>query len=302
MKKPNFFIVGAPKSGTTALSEYLRAHPRVYMCTPKEPHYFATDIPNYRRVKTEEEYFGLFTAATHEHIAIGEASVFYLYSETAIQNIKKLASNSKIIVLLRNPIDLTYSIHSQLVLSRDENELDFQSAWGLNEARKEGLKIPKYCRDRKVLYYDEIAKLGNQIEKLLNIFPREQVKIIYFQEFIKNTRLIYQEVLDFLGVPDDGRIEFQKINENKKQAIGWLANFTERPPKIIHRYAMEFKKAIGLKQLNILPLLRKLNVTGVQRKPLPIDFRRKLVKHYQDDIVKLSHLTNMNLDYWMDLK
>ena len=74
MRKPNFFIVGAPKCGTTALSEYLREHPQVFMSRPKEPHHFATDMPRYRFTKNEADYLDLFSGADDSHTAIGEAS------------------------------------------------------------------------------------------------------------------------------------------------------------------------------------------------------------------------------------
>ncbi|MGB3639413.1 MAG: sulfotransferase [Rivularia sp. (in: cyanobacteria)] len=74
--KPNFFIVGAPRCGTTALSEYLRSHPNIYVSQPKEPHYFAADLDNCRFTKTLEEYLSLFKFADSSHMAIGEASVF----------------------------------------------------------------------------------------------------------------------------------------------------------------------------------------------------------------------------------
>ena len=153
MTKPNFFIIGAPKCGTTALSEYLREHPNIYMCTPKEPHYFDYDFEQYREVETLDEYLGLFEAATTEHIAIGEASACYLYSSVALEDIYQFAPQAKIIVMLRNPVDLAYSYHSQLLYASDENVPDFEQAWRLQDIRREGKKIPPRCRDSALLQY-----------------------------------------------------------------------------------------------------------------------------------------------------
>ena len=83
---PNFFIVGAPKCGTTALYEYLRAHPNVFMPELKEPHFFAKDLGGYPRIKTLEAYRELFEARAAQHLAVGEASVYYLRSAVAIRN------------------------------------------------------------------------------------------------------------------------------------------------------------------------------------------------------------------------
>ncbi len=301
MPKPNFFIVGAPKCGTTALSEYLREHPNIFMCSPKEPFYFATDFPKYACafVETEDEYLTLFNKATKYQCMIGEASAIYLYSEKAIQNIRIFASDAKIIVMLRNPIELVYSVHSQLLFSRDEDEKDFMKAWGLIDQRKKGIKIPKKCRDRKALYYDEIAKLGEQLERLMSVFPKEQIKIIFSEDFFKNTNYIYKEILTYLGLPDIHRRNFPRINQNKHHKFEWLANFTQRPPKKLFNIALGIKKAIDIERLGVMDALQKVNVTETPRQPLPGNFKMQLIQEYHDDIVKLSRLTGRDLNHWM---
>jgi len=85
MKKPNFFILGAPKCGTTSLAMWLSEHPNIFMCPIKEPHYFNTD--GLQRIKTLEQYESLFTDAKPEHVAVGEASTHYLYSKEAVPRI-----------------------------------------------------------------------------------------------------------------------------------------------------------------------------------------------------------------------
>lgn len=304
MPKPNFFIVGAPKCGTTALSEYLRGHPNVFMCHPKEPFYFATDFPEYASayVKTEKQYVELFSKANENQYMIGEASAIYLYSEKAIQNIREFAPEAKIIVMLRNPVELVSSMHSQLLYSRDEDVIEIQKAWELSSERKQGLKIPKLCRDRKSLYYDEIAKLGSQLERLMEIFPKEQIEIIFSEDFFKNTKAVYQEVLSYLGLPDDERTDFPKVNQNKHHKLGWLANVTQHPPKELTNMIMKLKKKIGLEHIGVLRILRKINKSEIQRQPLSDKFKMKLIQTYYNEVVKLSRLTGRDLNHWVDYK
>jgi len=304
MPKPNFFIVGAPKSGTTALSEYLREHPNVFMCHPKEPFYFATDFPKYAssHVKTEEQYVELFNKANKDQYMIGEASAIYLYSEQAIQNIRVFSPEAKIIVMLRNPVDLVYSMHSQLLYSRDEDVIEIQKAWELTSERKQGLRIPKLCRDRKSLYYDEVAKLGSQLERLMKIFPNEQIKIIFAEDFFNNTKAVYQDVLEYLGVLDDKRTDFPKINQNKHHRLGWLANVTQHPPKKLTNMMMKLKRIIGLEHIGILRTLRKINRSEIPRQALPDKFKIKLTQAYYDEVVKLSRLTGRDLSHWVEYK
>jgi len=304
MTKPNLFIVGAPKCGTTALSEYLREHPNVFMCEPKEPFYFATDFPRYESIiaKTEEEYLALFEGVTESEYVVGEASVIYLYSKEAIQNIMNFSSNAKIIVMLRNPVELVYSMHSQLLYSSDEDEADFEKAWNLIEQRKKGNNIPEKCRDRKMIFYDEIAKQGEQLERLLNIFKKENVKVIFSEDFFNNTEKVYQDVLGFLGLENDNRKSFPRINQNKHHKFRWLGQFTQRPPHKLINFILKIKNTLGIKQLRILDVLRKINLIKVERKSLSNEFKRLIIKSYYNDILKLSELTGRNLESWRECK
>ena len=101
MRKPDFFIVGAPKCGTTALYEYLRPHPNVFMSTVKEPHFFAKDLGSYPHIKTDEEYAALFAGANEQHLRVGEASVYYLRSAVAIPNIREFNPDARLIAMFR---------------------------------------------------------------------------------------------------------------------------------------------------------------------------------------------------------
>ncbi len=157
MTQPNFFIVGAPKSGTTALSDYLRDHPNIFFSEPKEPHYFAQDFEKYRLTKTLEEYLSLFDESTPNHLAIGEGSVFYLFSSVALKKIYEFDPQAKIIVMLRNPVDLVYSFHSQQLFSADEDEQSFEKAWRLQGVRQQGKHIPRKNRNTNFLNYASIC-------------------------------------------------------------------------------------------------------------------------------------------------
>ena len=127
--KPNFFIVGAPKCGTTALYEYLRPHPHIFMSKVKEPHFFANDLGTYPFIKTLEEYTRLFTDSNEQHVRVGEASVYYLRSATAIANIHQFNPHAKIIAMFRNPVEMVHALHSQLLYVSEESESDFETAW-----------------------------------------------------------------------------------------------------------------------------------------------------------------------------
>ncbi len=298
MRKPNFFIVGAPKCGTTALSEYLRGHPNIFISQPKEIHYFAEDFPQYRVVKSLDQYMGLFQEATSEHLAVGEASVWYLYSSIAGHNIYGFNENAKIVVMLRNPIDLVHSIHSQLVYSLNEDEEDFETAWRLQSLRKRGIRVPKSCMAPTTLQYLQAGRLGDQVERLLEIFPSDQVKIILFDDFTMSTKGVYEDVLSFLGVPSDGRSDFPAINVSKVHKLKWLAYLTQRPPFPRGYFPQSLKKLLGLERTGALDKIRQLNARERLRKPLSPIFRAELIGAFRDDIEKLSRILNRDLSHW----
>jgi len=259
MNKPNFFIIGAAKCGTTALSEYLKQHPSIHMSWPKEPHYFAYDLENYRYPKSEEDYLKLFQDTRKGKIIFGEASVFYLYSSVALKEIKKLYPDAKIVVLFRNPVDMLYSLHSQLLYSRDEDVDDFKKAWGLCSSRKQGKNIPKHCREQKILFYDELAKFGDQYEALRDVFDDDQIKVFFFEDLVSDVQGIYKSIVKYLGLKEDNRVDFKKINERRGHKLKWLSNITQRPPKIFSFPIRFMKNVLGIKRIGILDYLRKKN-------------------------------------------
>lgn len=301
MAKPNFFIIGAPKCGTTALSEYLKDHPNVYISEPKEPHYFAFDFEKYRNTKTLEEYLSLFDKSTSNHIAIGEGSVFYLFSSVAVKNIYEFDPQAKIIVMLRNPVDLVYSFHSQLLFSADENEKNFEKAWRLQQIRQQGKQIPPQCREAAFLQYAAMGKLGAQVEQLFTVFPPEQIKIIWFEDFVKSTKEVYDDVINFLGVPSDNRTDFIRINENKTHKLQAVGSFSEKPPAFLSNVALKVRDFLGIERLYILDYIRSLNTKIASRNPLKNELRAELTEEFADDIKKLSKFLNKDLDHWLTI-
>ena len=159
--------------------------------------------------------------------------------------------------------------------------------------------IPKRCRVPKNLQYGEIGKLGAQVERLLDIFPVEQVHFIVFDDFITMTRDCYESVLSFLRVQSDGRISFERINENKRHRIGMVAKFTQATPTTVVNLAMSVKRLLGIERLGVLDAIRSINRDTGSRKPLDDVFRRELCAYFESDIKKLSQLVGFDADRWL---
>jgi hypothetical protein len=297
--KPNFFIVGAPKCGTTALYEYLRPHPNVFLPSVKEPHFFAKDMGGYPRIKTMEEYSALFADSTEAHRRVGEASVYYLRSSVAIPNIRGFNPEAKLIAMFRNPVDMVYSLHGQLVYVSEESETDFETAWRLQERRSRGLDLPPRIRSPLLVQYRDIGRLGTQAQRLLSCFPASQVKLILFDDFAAAPQQVYDEVIDFLELPHDGRRDFPRINESKRARLDWLRRLSRKPPPTLRDAFLKFKQAVGPER--IAAAKRKivaLNTVRERRRPLSPQFRAELVQTFKEEVVLLSRLLDRDLSHW----
>ncbi len=300
MTRPNFFIVGAPKCGTTALSEYLRGHPRAFLSQPKEPHYFCSDFDYYYAPgrRALDHYLRLFDGASSDHLAVGEASVWYLYSMTAIPAIHEFSPEARIIAMVRSPIELVPSLHSQMSYMLDEREPDVEAAWRLQERRAEGAGLPASCRVPEFLLYGPAARLGEQVRRLFDAVPRERVKIIVFDDLRADAGSVYGDVLSFLGLPDDGRRRFAPVNPNKAHRARWLARVTQRPPRPLVAAATGVKRRLGVERLGLLDRLRERNRSVSRRPEISPAFRRELADYFRDDVAELGELIGRDLSAW----
>ena len=302
IRQPNFFIVGAPKCGTTSLSKYLGQHPNVFFCSPKEPYYFATDFHRHHYVDNLADYLALFSTASSEQLAIGEGSAGYMYSTDAIPRIMEFNDQAKLIVMLRNPIEIAHAMHSQAVFDTVEDVEDFQTAWELQSEREHGRNVPPGCHNVKVLLYKKLASVGEQLERLYKVVPHRQVKVITLDEFIATPRPIYDGVCEFLGIPSDGRTEFIPFNESKRNRFRVLGELVSRPPRSLLWGAQVIKRVFGIRRLGVVDAIRSVNVVKRRRTPLAPDFRSQLAEEFCDDVARLSAVMQRDFSAWVRIE
>lgn len=288
MRKPNLFIVGAPKCGTTAWASYLSTHPDVFFAPRKEPHYFSSDFPNFRWARSEHDYLHEFAQAGTEKI-IGEASVNYLYSTVAAKNIANFDPGAKILILLRSQETFLPSYHQQLLYNRDETVEDFEQAWTLSNKRNLH-HIPSTCREEKFLNYKAIGKFTAQVRRFLDTFPSRQVKILRFEKWTRNPRSSYREVLKFLDIEDDGRDAFDRLHTAKHHRIASLANITQRPPAWVLDISGAIKAIIGRDRLHAAQVLRRLNRVHGYKSAISDEMREEIRSYYLEDNEALEKL------------
>ena len=120
--------------------------------------------------------------------------------------------------MFRNPVEMLHSFHAQLLYVAEESESDFETAWRLQEQRSRGIGLPPRSRGAFLVQYRELGRFGTQTERLLSIFPREQVKLILYDDFAASPQAVYDDVIEFLGIPHDGRTEFPAHQRGQARA------------------------------------------------------------------------------------
>jgi hypothetical protein len=299
MKIPDFFIIGAPKCGTTALSEYLGQHPNICFSHVKEPHFFSDDIPSYKIDRTLADYlrrnFSHFDARRHR--AMGEGSVFYYFSDVAVPNILDANPSARFVYAVRNPVDMVYSLYSQYCYSYMEDIGSFEDAWNAQQQRAAGCNIPRRCYEPHFLQYRTMGLLGQRLKALKSIIPAGQLLVVAFDDLVSNPRQVYEDVLAFLGVPTDGRSMFPVVNENKvrrSRALGYLSTSV---PRWLHNGIRDLKHAAGISHVP-LNILARISEKPAKRPPLSEAFRKHLVAEFERDVCLLEQQLGRHFDQW----
>jgi len=297
MPRPNFFIVGAAKSGSTSMYEYLRQHPQVFMSPNKEPHHFSQeDLPRALQVTDRNAYLALFDDAG-DATRIGEASMSYLYSKVAAQRLYEFDPQAKIIIMLRNPVDMMWSFHKQLLAIGQETIVDFEDALAAEPARLRGEQIPPGTRFPLSFQYNARADYPDQIQRFFETFPREQIHIIIFEDLKQDSLAVTREVYRFLGVDEAFEPDLTPANVTAEKNIRnvKLRKFIETTAwarKLISMLPRPIRRMMG----GAVAKATKGNVDTKAK--MPAGLRLKLLTAYRPKIDRLSAMLDRDLSYW----
>ncbi len=285
---PNLFIAGAGKCGTTAWHSYLGTHPDIFFAEMKEPNFFAVDLPRTRLVTSQLQYERLFARGRDAKYA-GEASCLYLYSEVAAQNIRNYNPKSKILLFLRPQEYFLPSLHHQFLYRFVESIEDFETAWRLSGNRTAST-IAKYCLHPRMLDYVSWGDFLTQVTRFVDCFPSEQILIIDFDAWTADPRSTYLQILDFLGVEDDGRSEFPPINEAKIYRIKSLGRLIAHPPSVVEMPIRLLRKLTGRSALGIGERASNMLAARGYRTHVSPELRAEIRRYYEEDNAKLQKL------------
>jgi hypothetical protein len=299
----SFFIVGAPRCGTTSLSSYLADHPAVCFSRPKETHFFVLDPADRDPSQARAEYLGrYFTELGAEHRAIGEGSPSYLYSHEAIARIQLLFPDARFVACVRNPIELVHSLHLRMLYTLEEDQEDFRDAWSLQGPRARGERVPATCRDPRLLQYAQVGRLGYWLERLLDQVGRERCFVSVFDDLAGDPGKLYRSLLEFLELPYDGRTHFPRKRSTRRYRSRAVQRLVKRPPRkaaaFIARTAARREKVRRHALLRLRDGLRRRNKLKTERVPLDAETRRMLRQTFAEDIARLEGLLGRDLGHW----
>jgi hypothetical protein len=293
---PSFFLVGAPKAGTTAMNFYLAAHPDIFMA-PKELHYFSGEV--LFGPPTEERglawYLDAFGAAGEKRL-LGEASVFYLSSEHAGARIKAFAPDARILIHVRNPSDFLVSYHSEMLFLGFEDIEDVEQALDAEAERREGRSIPAECRIPRLLHYSDIARVSRQIEHVFAVFGRQNVLVNVFDDLVANPAALYRGTVAFLGADPSFAPNFEAMNGNKVVRSQALRCFLNAPPQPLKDVA-KLLLATPIRRAILGPIWR-MNTRYVSRPEPNPALRARLKRAFAGEVRRLSDLLDRDLSAW----
>jgi len=295
-KKPTFIIIGAMKAATTSLYTYLKQHPDVFMTSIKEPMFFnnfqkETNFKIHgrktKKITTFEQYYPLFDAVKNEK-AIGEASPSYISNEDCPSLIHEHLPNTKIIAVLRQPVARAYSNFLHARRADREPIADFETAFNKGAERKAGNWSPLY-------QYKEKGYYAEQLERYFTLFPKENIKVLLFEDLVINPIETTQEIFEFLNVDSSFVPDTSKkanVSGTPKGLFGWLIM------KLRH-----YSLIPNIQFSNYLPLFMiQFIFKSAYKKasPLNAEIKTRLTNQfYKEDILRLEKLIGKDLQHWL---
>jgi hypothetical protein len=296
--KPNFFIPGAAKSGTTSLHELLDMHPDISMSIEKEPVYWNNKLFNEFENLEISRYLNLF----EQDVKIkGESTTSYMYYESFIRNVKNNFQQSpKFIFILRNPID-RYISHCNWLI-------------GLG---KEKRRIDKIIEDERCLDFKEYEDYPKQyyqfglynkwISRFIENFGRENIKIVTFEKLVSERLKILNSCYEFLGVGKMRSVKFIQSNKTNKVIFPTIYHFLRKLSISKMKYTRIGKyllpKKIRTKIKSLIKIAIKNWISIESKKEIVSNkYRKKLMDIYFEDIMALKNKLNYDFPEWDDFK
>ena len=297
MPGPQFLVIGAARSGTTALFQYLAEHPRLFLTEPKEPHYFALagttpaftgpgdrQTINRLAVTDTDAYLALYRAARPDQVR-GEASVSTMYHPDALPRVRQMVPDARLVCLLRDPVDRAFSAYGFMRTRGWEPCATFEEALA-DEPRRiaEGW--------HHIWHYTGMSRYGEQLRRALEVFPREQLLVLRHEDMSADPDAVLARVYAHIGVPPVPRTvapDPHRSGEPRSRFLGRVVS-THHPLKKL------------LSPVVPTSVRRRLRRQIVARNVVRVDYRpetrRALVETFSPDLDVLEQVTGLDVTAW----
>ena len=294
MPRPDFFLVGTFKGGSTALYEALRRHPQIFMPFHKEPLYFGDDLTRRYGRFTLEDYVALFKGAKPSQ-RVGEASTWYLYSTSAAHEIHDFNARAQILVVLRNPVDVMYAQHNQLIFNVIEDIPDFAEALAAEPERRAGRRLPPGPINVENLFYRHSVRYREQLERYFEAFGRDRVHVMLFDDLVRDGQAVVRGCLEFLGVDASLAAAPPTANESRRVRSPIMQRLIFAP-KLLLPLAPVLRKVPVVRRAR--QRLLDMNSQARPRAPMDPALRRELLDEFAPQIYELGRLIGRDLSAW----
>ncbi len=305
MKKVNLFLVGAAKSGTTALAELLSQSPEIFSPSIKEPGYFGLDInpddfsPEYAKVvQLPRDYFSTKPLKEQHQSFIREASLYqklyevqqgekylldsstvYLLSRLSAEEIARYNPQAKIIIILRNPVERAFS-HYKMALQMGLVTGGFKEEWDLDlEKNPKGVGISEM--------FAETGMYSQQLKRYFSAFSKEQICVLLYEDFKSMTSDIKSQLKSFLELD----LPWEKTGEANVSSVPKHAKFNQ----ILKGSGFVQKMKNHLPESLQASIKKWMSQEDLQ---MSAEMKKELTDYYREDILEVEKITGLNLNHW----
>lgn len=313
-------IVGAPRCGTTTLSQFLKAHHAICFPFVKEPHFFAqNDLRQLSDEALENRVQGEYLDRFFGHCEPGrrvaaDASVTYLYSSEQLEPMLRLWPDSRFVIAVRDPLRMLPSLHSRLFYLGDETIRRFEDAWAAVPDRTAGRRIPASCVEPRWLRYDEAARFGTYVERFFAAVGRDRCMVMLFDDLAADPRGQYERMMRFFGLEPDSDVELRARRQGHGVRLPWLQRLLKRPPRRLRHYMAgehyrqrerrtDSSAPVSVTEPDRIFAVRKRllrwNRVPLVQPPVSLDVQHQIRDRLRDEVDHLGALIGRDLSHWL---